>query len=1086
MAPTNKNRPGIRDRPTPRSTADVPLGPPRSERRRANQRTATNTALVGGEGGGPDFRCQAEDSVSEDPQPPTKRRAQGRDTGAQDAKEDAERHAGAAPAQTLAPDPGPVSSSSSSPNSSASPLSITSSNSSSNSNPSCHCNHGCNCESKCSSHSNLDATIEAIVSVPVHHQVDPVPGVNLASPARDALPHGSYHQIVVVEAPCSVPQPHPHRGARSHGDNDHAYAHWIDNDTPATRSPSPTSRNLGSCDSPHWNAAAASLPSNAGSPCPHTEANGHSKPVPVTSTCENAATSYNPRLASDHLVQYQAFRRAQKLERAQELKESWEVKQAYGWLPDAAPRPGLGPTPQFSNVPSFSSSSSSSSSSPSSSPSSSFAVLPSTSVSHSTSTPNPYQATSSNSNEPSSSSSTRNPQQGEHPQARRFHTSRKGKGRATRSRTPPFLAAGPQAGSDDLGFPSSEFVGLNLASNDSTAPEDQQQLYEDSVIDPDSERDDDSEEESDGEPEDWIEDDDLYEGLGPDAHKYFVDSDGPGAFGLSSGDGPREGTSRAHAEEHAREGRIKRRAEILVVRHAEIEIDDSWVSDEDTKVPDEDIKVSEETLAALVRSLSPESTKFTPHETSITNKRKLLSMCKWDKNDPMGECITCQKVSMNSMKTIHRNPCVRFKISEVVLYRRGGLNLTRRWDGISMKDVGDRICPNDVRVVYVASDTYHVPLALRVVKFEPKEGDVTARFWNDYSVDGEVQRKKKELACYCLHDIYNTADVFEEFVIENAVPAMIAHVTRFTKNKPGVKLDVIEKTYKLAIRHFCEIAIKPPGVKHTLDDKIQMRMLGNLFILWFAIQNTTGSSWLVGDETLGMEPVTEDPSYPLLGKISIPRMIIAQFDNLNYTRVLEKYRNRVMHELEWLMTQGNPDWWLTIYLVIFILLREASGTSSDRYRHARQNYGTKAFSPKPRFCFPRYSIPEFVEALQKGCNNVLFHWHYYNWEKWPDPANGLPRENTHLAYLTPYQWSIVKGAKDHLEVKKQLSFWTRYKQGNSLASCRDGHVPVVGEYEGPQTKFDWDNPFYWIAQLYDKGWYPQPTYQREPIPVSPK
>ena len=34
-------------------------------------------------------------------------------------------------------------------------------------------------------------------------------------------------------------------------------------------------------------------------------------------------------------------------------------------------------------------------------------------------------------------------------------------------------------------------------------------------------------------------------------------------------------------------------------------------------------------------------------------------------------------------------------------------------------------------------------------------------------------------------------------------------------------------------------------------------------------------------------------------------------------------------------------------------------------------------------------------------------------------------------------------------------------------------------YAGSQRAYDWDHPFYWISQLFEEGWSPHATYQRE-------
>lgn len=104
---------------------------------------------------------------------------------------------------------------------------------------------------------------------------------------------------------------------------------------------------------------------------------------------------------------------------------------------------------------------------------------------------------------------------------------------------------------------------------------------------------------------------------------------------------------------------------------------------------------------------------------------------------------------------------------------------------------------------------------------------------------------------------------------------------------------------------------------------------------------TTGQSWIYGDQTLGMQAETEDISYPLYNKVSLPRMILAQIDSINYTKLLSVHGKAVTKHLEFLYMQNQQCLWYTLYIVTFILLREASHQSLDRYRHARENHGAK-------------------------------------------------------------------------------------------------------------------------------------------------
>ncbi|UPL01846.1 hypothetical protein LCI18_012780 [Fusarium solani-melongenae] len=466
-------------------------------------------------------------------------------------------------------------------------------------------------------------------------------------------------------------------------------------------------------------------------------------------------------------------------------------------------------------------------------------------------------------------------------------------------------------------------------------------------------------------------------------------------------------------------------------------------------------KIKVHTLPVYLRKLTPS---LTCHQ------------CNTDQNRPNGECVSCKAVHKESPKLIRFMPCQRFKIADLVLYRCGGLNLTRRWKGIQMRDVSDRI-DNIPTVIKVSQDLCRKPLLMRVVRFKPRAGDVTARYWTD-SLSGKETFKKKELASYCLHDIVSTAEAVERYTVENAVPAFIDTLKNVTDK--GQEVDCIYKTDLMALKHYMSLAEKSDKTK-TEDDIREAGILFNLFIFWCAVRHTTGSFYIVGEQTLGMLPEYVDVSYPLIGRVSVPRMIVAQFDTLNYVWVLERFKNKLLRDIDWLLLQKGNRWWFTLYLILFILLREASLMTLDRYRHARANFGSKL----------RYTIPAFVESLHESCNNILTHWHYRNKHPWPRSPEPKTKEGTFLSHLTDEQYILIQETLQDPGIINQLAIWKVYKKENGkMEKVKRPHNPNHVEYTGKQDKFDWDNPYYWIAQLFEPDWQPHPTYQREPVPKS--
>jgi hypothetical protein len=104
----------------------------------------------------------------------------------------------------------------------------------------------------------------------------------------------------------------------------------------------------------------------------------------------------------------------------------------------------------------------------------------------------------------------------------------------------------------------------------------------------------------------------------------------------------------------------------------------------------------------------------------------------------------------------------------------------------------------------------------------------------------------------------------------------------------------------------------------------------------------TGSAWIAGDEKLGMAP-PEDDDYPLKNpetgekEVSLPRIIVAQFDCIQNEAILGKLSKKVLHKIQKYLSSSPGGVWFTMYLVVFMLLHEVSIASKDRRRYALAN-----------------------------------------------------------------------------------------------------------------------------------------------------
>ncbi|KAH7226784.1 hypothetical protein BKA60DRAFT_592138 [Fusarium oxysporum] len=474
--------------------------------------------------------------------------------------------------------------------------------------------------------------------------------------------------------------------------------------------------------------------------------------------------------------------------------------------------------------------------------------------------------------------------------------------------------------------------------------------------------------------------------------------------------------------------------------------DDDEVSEEEigyiSDARDTDVEIEDETESSTLNIPSSSTNGIvSPSEASSSGRRRLTfeerEVCLIDENNPEGQCKTCKKFSKTSPKTIHRVPCLRLRIADVVLYRSGGLKLTRRWAGIEMRDIGDRLDTVAV-TIEVSQNLCGKPLRMNVVRFRPIDGDVTARYWTD-GLLGKVIFKKKELANYCLENIYDTAESVRQYTIDNALPAFYHTIQEESESEAGER--PIIRTYLTAMARM--------NINPAESSRRTMKKSLRYSATFLSSEHTVGSLYIEGNETLGMLPETEDKSYPLYGKVSVPRMIVAQFDTLNYNEVLERYKEKLLRDIDWLFSQDKNRWWFTIYLVVFILLREASRMTADRYRHARANYGSS-----------------WPTTRSSGL------------------TNGVGR-NDHFETLAPKDRHLVKQNLKDPEVKKHLLVWKKYKRDN-------GKVPKITlqhdagsiRYAGKQDKYDWDHSLYWVSQMFEKKWYPHPTYTSEQEPES--
>jgi hypothetical protein len=146
---------------------------------------------------------------------------------------------------------------------------------------------------------------------------------------------------------------------------------------------------------------------------------------------------------------------------------------------------------------------------------------------------------------------------------------------------------------------------------------------------------------------------------------------------------------------------------------------------------------------------------------------------------------------------------------------------------------------------------------------------------------------------------------------------------------------------------------KPPNVRKQIQPRrVFCRILSgsgllsvsHMYIPWASsschsppsLGHGTDSAWLCGRENLGLSPGS-GRNHPLRGRISVPRMVVAQFDSIRCERIYKKLVPEVLRSLDALLTSNNKKAWFTVFLATFLLLHQVAWTSRDRRRYTAQN-----------------------------------------------------------------------------------------------------------------------------------------------------
>ncbi|KAK0642132.1 hypothetical protein B0T16DRAFT_334307 [Cercophora newfieldiana] len=413
-------------------------------------------------------------------------------------------------------------------------------------------------------------------------------------------------------------------------------------------------------------------------------------------------------------------------------------------------------------------------------------------------------------------------------------------------------------------------------------------------------------------------------------------------------------------------------------------------------------------------------------ETHKTRDLKACIRCRMQKircssspNNPMGSCLTCQNLMVN--RKIHNLPCLRYRLTSCTEFRVGkpdGMQYSARWPVMKIQDISDWASP-EIRTITVEAEVSPVPFELNVRKFVPIPQDSLRRSW----MDGKIKRFK-ETTPYAIADMGAAMVSMHSYITKNVFKCM----DYFLRNSD----ELIKVTFKFA-RTYMET---------RKDSEDEVRLLKNYMVLWAAVRRTATLDYIVGQDKLGMDPVENDKSSPLLGKVPLPPVMIQQLEIILTVGFLKPLQKLVLDDLQRLILANNPKTWMTIYLIAFMSLHSCSTLLAENYRNARRQ-GYKR----------RFSFPQFVQERHNSANVFLAHYHYRTEQCNPFKLNQSDWKNRHT---TPF---ADMATKDVIFLQKTRALLAEKDRAEEIRYVHEANL--------------YENELFFVSQMFEENWQPR-------------
>ncbi|KAF7546368.1 hypothetical protein G7Z17_g8486 [Cylindrodendrum hubeiense] len=386
--------------------------------------------------------------------------------------------------------------------------------------------------------------------------------------------------------------------------------------------------------------------------------------------------------------------------------------------------------------------------------------------------------------------------------------------------------------------------------------------------------------------------------------------------------------------------------------------------------------------------------------------------CENNADEEGGPCLTCKKVS-NSRAG--RFPCLRYKITDIRLFKPGqvpGFEWTRRWNN-NISDPIQNWASEDLKTIYISDGLSNKCVEVQVRRFIPQAGDKLERTW-----DFKGMKRSVSIPPYALVKLDDVKRAYSEHIQESMREAFGSLL--------GRPESLLYQTYDRAWRIFRD----PSTPMECLD------LLGRTLMLWMSIRLSTRSSFIVGNETLGMPRDILDETSPNHGMIPLPPVLGAQLDLVLIHHIQTRLRRELLDRLQKMIQKNKQSTWLVTYLVTFILLHNTALITGHDAGYAKK-HGMKR----------RFAREDKVKEYHLGANILLAHFHYCNKGIYPFSEGCKDQDLRTLAGLDEEKIQFVHATRAN--AKRSTQEWEELRDGAA-----------------------YEDDYFFVSQLFEESWQP--------------